>query len=61
MLVMYNRYHNYAAIQLRRINENDRVNVPLKYAEAQLVAVAEQCIIQKGRDLKKYLDEYKET
>lgn len=61
MLVMYNRYHNYAATQLRRINENDRVNVPLKYAESQLVAVAEQCIIQKGKDLQKYLDEYKET
>ena len=41
MLVMYNHYHNYAAIQLRRINENDRVNIPLKYAETQLLAVAE--------------------
>jgi hypothetical protein len=61
MLVMYNRYHNYAATQLRRINENGRFNVPLRYAETQLVAVAEQCIIQKGKDLQKYLDEYKET
>ena len=61
MLVMYNRYHNYAATQLRRINDNNRFNVPLKYAETQLVAVAKQYIIQKGKDLQKYLDEYKET
>lgn len=26
-----------------------------------MVAVAEQCIIQKGKDLQKYLDEYEET
>ncbi|KAI1112035.1 heme peroxidase [Nemania sp. NC0429] len=31
MLVMYNRYHNYAAAQLRRINENGRFSVPEKY------------------------------
>ena len=62
MLVMYNRYHNYAATQLRRINENGRFSVPLKYAEAQLVAVAEQCIPafkEVGSDLQGYLGRYK--
>ena len=62
MLVMYNRYHNYAATQLRRINENGRFSVPFKYAEAQLVAVAEQCIPafkEVGSDLEGYLGKYK--
>ena len=62
MLVMYNRYHNYAATQLRRINENGRFSVPFKYAEAQLVAVAEQCIPafkEVGSDLQDYLGKYK--
>ena len=31
MLVMYNRYHNYAATQLRRINENGRFSIPAKF------------------------------
>ncbi|KAI1159060.1 heme peroxidase [Nemania serpens] len=31
ILVMYNRYHNYAAAQLRRINENGRFSIPEKY------------------------------
>ena len=62
MLVMYNRYHNYAATQLRRINENGRFSVPLKYAEAKLVAVAEQCIPafqEVGSDFQAYLGKYK--
>ena len=62
MLVMYNRYHNYAATQLRRINENGRFSVPSKYAEAKLVAVAEQCIPafrEVGSDLQAYLGRYK--
>ena len=62
MLVMYNRYHNYAATQLRRINENGRFSVPLKYAEAKLVAVAEQCIPafqEVGSELQAYLGKYK--
>ena len=62
MLVMYNRYHNYAATQLRRINENGRFSVPLKYAEAKLVAVAEQCIPafqEIGTDFQAYLAKYK--
>ena len=62
MLVMYNRYHNYAATQLRRINENGRFSVPLKYAEAKVVAVAEQCIPafqEVGNELQAYLGKYK--
>ena len=62
MLVMYNRYHNYAATQLRRINENGRFSVPVKYAEAKLVAVAEQCIPafqEVGSELQAYLGKYK--
>ena len=45
MLVMYNRYHNYAATQLRRINENGRFSMPTKYqTEPKLLAIAENCI-----------------
>lgn len=40
MLVMYNRYHNYVATQLRRINENGRFSVPEKFAGSKLVATA---------------------
>ena len=62
MLVMYNRYHNYTATQLRRINENGGFSVPVKYAEAELIAVAEQCIPafkEVGSDLQGYLGKYK--
>ncbi|KAL6712910.1 hypothetical protein ACLMJK_009465 [Lecanora helva] len=31
MLVMYNRYHNHAATQLKRINENGRFSIPAKF------------------------------
>ncbi|KAK6537517.1 hypothetical protein TWF694_011700 [Orbilia ellipsospora] len=31
-LVMYNRYHNYAARQLLRINENGKFSIPQKYS-----------------------------
>ncbi|KAK9774996.1 putative Heme peroxidase-domain-containing protein [Seiridium cardinale] len=40
ILVMYNRYHNYAATQLRRINENNRFAVPEKYALPKAAAAA---------------------
>jgi hypothetical protein len=40
MLVMYNRYHNYAATQLRRINENGRFSIPRKYQGTMLEAFA---------------------
>lgn len=42
MLVMYNRYHNYAAKQLYRINENGRFSVPKKYVGTKLVSVAKR-------------------
>lgn len=40
MLVMYNRYHNYAATQLRRINENGRFAVPRVFGGTKLEATA---------------------
>ncbi|KAF4339201.1 linoleate diol synthase [Fusarium beomiforme] len=39
MLVMYNRYHNYAARQLLRINENGRFRVPVMYEKTKLVSL----------------------
>ena len=39
MLVMYNRYHNYAARQLYRINENGRFSVPKKFSDTKLVSL----------------------
>lgn len=42
MLVMYNRYHNYAAAQLRRINENGRFSVPEKYRGTCLEAMVKK-------------------
>ncbi|KAL8910115.1 MAG: hypothetical protein Q9171_004576 [Xanthocarpia ochracea] len=46
MLVMYNRYHDYAATQLKRINENGRFSVPSMYEKTKLLAIAdsEKCI-----------------
>ncbi len=44
MLVMYNRYHNYAATQLRRINENGRFQVPAMFGKPKLAAIAERCV-----------------
>jgi hypothetical protein len=42
MLVMYNRYHNYAARQLLRINENGRFRVPEKYGKPKLVSQVQE-------------------
>lgn len=42
MLVMYNRYHNYAARQLLRINENGRFRVPRMYGKTKLVSLIEE-------------------
>ena len=60
MLVMYNRYHNYAATQLRRINENGRFQVPAKFGKAKLAAIAEGCVdvSQKDAGFRKAVDEY---
>lgn len=41
-LVMYNRYHNYVATQLRRINENGRFSVPHKFEAAPLAGCAKE-------------------
>lgn len=62
MLVMYNRYHNYAARQLRRINENGRFSVPSKYAGEKLVAVARECVpvFKTDENLRSYLYEYQD-
>lgn len=42
MLVMYNRYHNYAARQLLRINENGRFSVPAMYQKTKLVSLIQE-------------------
>lgn len=62
MLVMYNRYHNYAARQLRRINENGRFSVPSKYAGEKPVAVARECVpaFKTDEKLHSYLTEYQD-
>lgn len=62
MLVMYNRYHNFAARQLRRINENGRFSVPSGYAGEKLVAVARECVpaFKTDEKLYGYLNEYQE-
>lgn len=41
---MYNRYHNYAATQLYRINENGRFSVPAQYNGSKLVKLAEKFV-----------------
>lgn len=52
MLVMYNRYHNYAATQLKRINENGRFSVPAKFKKTRLLAIADstECVPNDQRD-----------
>lgn len=50
MLVMYNRYHNYAATQLRRINENGRFSIPSKYQGTVLEAVAKNAYATKREE-----------
>ena len=63
MLIIYNRYHNYAATQLRRINENGRFSVPKKYGEPKLIAVARHFLgdYQKTKGLKNACDRYQEA
>ncbi|KAK7915329.1 hypothetical protein PG985_013032 [Apiospora marii] len=46
MLVMYNRYHNYAAKQLLRINENGRFSLPAMYQKTKLVSLIQQQLPQ---------------
>lgn len=52
MLVMYNRYHNYAATQLRRINENGRFEVPELYQGTKLSAQARRFYPREHQDSK---------
>ena len=64
MLVMYNRYHNYAATQIYRINENKRFSVPEKYREPKLIAVAIHFLkegYQKKPGLEDACDKYREA
>jgi hypothetical protein len=58
MLVMYNRYHNYAATQLRRINENGRFSVPAQYSGAKLAAAAKNLAENKDETLKNAVETY---
>jgi hypothetical protein len=58
MLVMYNRYHNYAATQLRRINENGRFSVPTKYTGPKLVATARNFVKKQGEDFEEAVKAY---
>ncbi|CAM1511037.1 Fc.00g085500.m01.CDS01 [Cosmosporella sp. VM-42] len=50
MLVMYNRYHNYVATQLRRINENDKFSVPEQFVLPQLAAAAKKFVPAEKQD-----------
>lgn len=52
MLVMYNRYHNYAATQLRRINENGRFSVPDLYQGTKLEALVRHFYKEFKKDAK---------
>lgn len=64
MLVMYNRYHNYAATQLRRINENGRFSVPQKYEGLKLTEVANNLLKkedQKMDGIKEAREMYEQT
>lgn len=56
MLVMYNRYHNYAATQLRRINENGRFTVPKKYRGPKLIEVARNFVKKADQDTEGFKD-----
>ena len=60
LLVMYNRYHNYAARQLHRINENGRFSVPKKFSATKLVS-----LIKAFKDLddksKKQCEDYEDA
>ncbi|KAK8067329.1 hypothetical protein PG997_014076 [Apiospora hydei] len=48
MLVMYNRYHNYAARQLLRINENGRFSIPAMYEKTKLVSLIQEHLLDRN-------------
>ena len=58
MLVMYNRYHNYAAKQLYRINENGRFSVPRMYANTKLVSLVKMFVSPLTDKVLQQCDEY---
>ncbi|KAF7560121.1 hypothetical protein G7046_g4030 [Stylonectria norvegica] len=58
MLVMYNRYHNYCASQLRRINENGKFSVPRKYSLPKLAAAAKNFVKDDSDSFKELLNTY---
>jgi len=58
MLVMYNRYHNYCATQLRRINENGKFSVPKKFELPKLAAAAKFFVKSQDPQFSKALDTY---
>ncbi|KAJ4243864.1 hypothetical protein NW762_014745 [Fusarium torreyae] len=57
-LVMYNRYHNYVATQLRRINENGRFSVPDKYLLAPLASACKEFVKSRTVEFDQVIDEY---
>ena len=59
ILVMYNRYHNYAATQLRRINENGKFSVPRKFREPKLIAIAEACVKDQDEHFRHEVSDFK--
>ena len=64
MLVMYNRYHNYAARQLRRINENGRFSVPRKFEKPNVwyaAASAPDIVPEQTKALKTALESWRKT
>jgi hypothetical protein len=61
MLVMYNRYHNYAARQLLRINENGRFSVPVMYEKTQLVSLIKAFLLPLSPEVEKKCKRYEEV
>ena len=61
ILVMYNRYHNYAATQLRRINENGRFSVPAKYLGPKLTAAARNFVKDQNKDFQDVVANYRKA
>ncbi|KAJ4309604.1 hypothetical protein N0V84_011417 [Fusarium piperis] len=60
-LVMYNRYHNYVATQLRRINENGRFSVPHKFEAAPLAGCAKEYATGENAPTNAELSKYTEA
>jgi hypothetical protein len=61
MLVMYNRYHNYAARQLARINENGRFSVPQQYSKTKLVSLVKAFFSDPNVDTSTPCEEYEKA